>query len=188
MFLSFSSFLVVALFSCVQFFATPWTAVQQASCHSLSSGVCSNSCPLSRWCHPTILSSAVPFSSCPQSFPASGSFPMSRLFESGSRSIGASVSTSFLPVNIQGWFPLGLTGLISLLSKIFSRLFSTTSYHSSFLKSWNTNRCEVNMFWLPSDKDRTLTSKSQNSVDIDFVASSFSGSFLKFLYHLASWH
>ena len=74
----------------------------------LSPGVCSNSCPLSRWCHPTISSSVVPFSSCPQSFPASGSFPMSQFFTSGSQSIGISASASVLPMNTQDWFPLGL--------------------------------------------------------------------------------
>ena len=76
---------------------------------------CSNSWALSRWCHPTISSFVAPFSSCPQSFPALGSFPMNNLFTRGGRSIGASASV--LPMNIQGWFPLGLTGLISLLSK-----------------------------------------------------------------------
>ena len=86
---------------------------------------CSNSCPSSWWCHPTISSSVIPFSSCTQSFPASGSFPMSQLFTSGSQSIGASASV--LPVNIQGWFPLGLTGLISLNSKGLSRVFSKTT-------------------------------------------------------------
>ena len=86
-------------------------------CPSLSPRVCSNSCPLSWWCHPTISSSVVPFSSCLQYFPASPSFPMSLLFASGVRSIGASASASVLPMNIQGWFPLGLTGLISWLSK-----------------------------------------------------------------------
>ena len=92
-------------------------------CPSLSLGVCLNSCPLSQWCHPTISSSVVPFSSCLKSFPASGSFLMSWLFASGGQSIGASVSTSVLPMNIQGWFPLGLIGLISLLSKGLSRVF-----------------------------------------------------------------
>ena len=76
------------------------------SCPSLPSGACSNSCPSSQWCHPTISSSVIPFSSCPQSFPASGSFPMSQLFASRGQSIGASVSV--LPMNIQSWFPLGL--------------------------------------------------------------------------------
>ena len=96
-------------------------------CFSLSPWVCSNSCPSSQWCHPTILSSAVPFSSCLQSFPASGSFPVSRLFATGDQSIGVSASASFLSVNIQGWFPLGSTGLISLLSKGLSKVFSSTT-------------------------------------------------------------
>ena len=84
-----------------------------------------NSCPLSQWCHSTIASSVVPFSSYPQFFPASGSFPMSQLFTSGGQSIG--VSASVLPMNIQDWFPLGWTGWISLLSKGFSRVFSNTT-------------------------------------------------------------
>ena len=81
-------------------------------CPSPSPGACSNSCPLSQWCPPTIPSSVIPFSSCLQSFPASGSFLTSQLFTSSGQSIGASASTSVLPMNIQGWFPLGLTGLI----------------------------------------------------------------------------
>ena len=86
-----------------------------------------NSCPLSRWCHPTISSSAVPFSSCPQSFPASGSFPMSQFFASRGQSISISVATSVLPMNIQHWFPLGWTGWMdSLQSKGLSRVFSNT--------------------------------------------------------------
>ena len=95
-------------------------------CPSLSPGVCSNSCPLSQWCHPTISSSATFFSSCPQSFPA-GSFPMSQLFTSGDQSTGAWSSASVLPMNIQDWFSLGLTGLISLQSKGLSRVFSSTT-------------------------------------------------------------
>ena len=81
------------------------------SCPSPSPGACSNSCPWSQWCHPTVSSSVVPSSSCPRSFPASGSFTVSQLFASGSQGIGASASV--LPVNIQGWFPVGSTGLIS---------------------------------------------------------------------------
>ena len=98
-------------------------------CTSPSLGVCSNSCPLSWWCHPTISSSVVPFSSCPQSFPALGSFLMSHLCASGGQSTrnSASVSASVLPVNFQDWFPLGLTGLISLLSKGLSNIFSNTT-------------------------------------------------------------
>ena len=86
-------------------------------CPSLPSGACSNSCPLSWWCHLTISSSVTPFSSCPQYFPASGSFPMSQLFTLGGQIIAASASASVLPMSIQDWFPFGLTGLISLLSK-----------------------------------------------------------------------
>ena len=91
---------------------------------SPSPGACLNSCPLSQWCHPTISSSVIPFSSCLQSFPASASFPVSQSFTSSGESIGASASASVLPVNIQDWFPLGLTGLISLQSKGHSRVFS----------------------------------------------------------------
>ena len=88
--------------------------------------VCSSTCPLSSWCLPTISSSVVPFTFCLQSFPASGSFPVSQFFTSGGQSIRASASTSVLPMNIQDWFILGLTGLISLLSKGLSRVFSLT--------------------------------------------------------------
>ena len=96
-------------------------------CPSLSPRVGSNSCPLSRWCHPTISSSVAPFSSCPRSSPASGSFHMSQFFASGGQSIGAAASASVLPMNIQGLFPLGLTGLVSLKFKGPSRVFSSTT-------------------------------------------------------------
>ena len=96
-------------------------------CPSPTPGACSNSCLSSRWCHPIISSSVVPFSSCLQSFPASGSFLVSQFFTSGSQSTGASASASVLPKNIHGWFHLGLTGLISLLSKALSRVFSSTT-------------------------------------------------------------
>ena len=120
-------FLLFSLSSHVRLFVTPWTAACQASLSSPSPRICSNSCSLSWWCHPTILSSVVFFSSCPQSFPASGSFPVSQLFASGDQSIGASASASVLPVDVQDWLPLGLTGLISLLSKWLSRVFSSTT-------------------------------------------------------------
>ena len=93
-------------------------------------GVCSNSCPLSRWCHPTISSSVVPFSSCLQSFPASGSFQMSQFFESDGQNIGVSASTLVLPMNIQDCFPLGWTGWISLQSKGLSRSSPTPQFKS----------------------------------------------------------
>ena len=112
-------------------------------CSSLSPRVCSNSCLLSWWCNPTTSSSITPFSSCPQSFPVSGSFPVTRPFTSSGQSIGASASASVLPVNIQDWFLLGLTGFISLQSKGHSRVFSNTtvqkhqffSFHSPTLTS-----------------------------------------------------
>ena len=96
-------------------------------CPSPTPRTCSNSCPSSHCCHPTISSSVVPFSFCPQSFPASGSLPMSQFFTSGGQSIGASASASVLPMNIQDWSPLGWTDLISLQSKRLSRVFSNTT-------------------------------------------------------------
>ena len=95
------------------------------ACPLISLWVGSNSYLLSQWCHPTISFSVIPFSSCLQSFPASGSFPLSQLFLSDDQSTGPSASASVLSMNIQGWFPLGLTGLISLLSKGLSRVFSS---------------------------------------------------------------
>ena len=96
-------------------------------CPSSTPRVCSNSCLLSQWCHPTISSSVIPFSSCLQSFPASGSFQISQYFASGGHSIGVSASASVLPMNIKDWFPLGWTGWISLLSKGLSRVLSNTT-------------------------------------------------------------
>ena len=106
-------------------------------CPSPTPGACSHSCPSSRWCHPTISSSVIPFSSCFQSFPASESFPLSQFFTSGGQSIGVSSSASVLTMNIQGWFPLGLNVLISLLSKGLSRVFSNTTVqkHQCFIES-----------------------------------------------------
>ena len=96
------------------------------------------SCPLSQWCHPTISSSVVPFSSCPQSFPASGSFHMSQLFASCGQSIGVSASTSVLPVNTQDWSPLGWTDWISLQSKGLSRAFSNTTVQRKASILWHS--------------------------------------------------
>ena len=108
--------------SCVRHFATPWTQHARLPCPSPTPGACSNM-SISQWCHPTISSAVIPFSSHLQCFPASGSFPMSQFFASGGKSIGA--SASILPMNIQDWFSLELTGLISLQSKGLSRVFST---------------------------------------------------------------
>ena len=127
--------IVVVVFqslSHVQLFVTPWTAARP--CPSLSPGVCLSSCPLNQWCYLTISSSAILFSFCLQSFPASGSFPMSWLFASGGQSIGASASASFLPMSIQSWCPLGLTGLVSLLSKGLSRVSTVPSPKFFFLQ------------------------------------------------------
>ena len=117
----------IQLFSHVLLFATLWTAACQASISISKSQACSNSCSSSRWCYPTILSSVVPFSFCLQSFPASGYFPMSHIFTLGDQSIVDSATASELPMRFQDWFPLGLTGLISLLSKELSRVFSNTT-------------------------------------------------------------
>ena len=120
-------------------------------CPSPTPGVYSNSCPLGRWCHPTISSSVIPFSSCLQSFPASGSFQMSQVFPSDGQSIGVSASASVLPMNNQDWSPSGWTGWISLQSKGLSRVFSNTTVQSikssalSFLYN-PTCKC-IHDFW-----------------------------------------
>ena len=119
------------------------------ACPSPTPGACSNSCPSSWWCNWTILSSVVPFS-CLQSFPASGSFQMCQFFTSGGQSTGVSASTSVLPKNIQDWFPLGLSGLISIQSKALSRVFSNTTvqkhqFFSAQLSLWSKSHIHV---WL----------------------------------------
>ena len=111
----------------VWLFATPWIAAHQASLPSPTPGVHPNSCPSSRWCHLAISSSVIPFSSCPQSLPASESFPMSWLFTWGGQSIRVSALASVLPKNIQDWSPLEWTDWISLQSKGLSRVFSDTT-------------------------------------------------------------
>ena len=119
-------------------------------CPSPTPRVYSNSCPLSRWCHPTISSSVIPFSSCLQSFPASGSLQMSQFFAAGGQTIGVSASASVLPMNIQDWFPVGWTGWISLQSKGLSRVFSNITvqkhqFFSSPLSLWSN--CHIHT-WL----------------------------------------
>ena len=111
----------------VRLFATPWIAARQASCPSPTPRVHSDSRPLSQWCHPAISSSVVPFSSCPQSLPASESFPVNQLFAWGGQSTGVSASASFLLKKSQGWSPSEWTGWISLQSKGLSRVFSNTT-------------------------------------------------------------
>ena len=138
-----------------------WTEAHQTPCPSLSPRVCSNSCPLNRWCHPTISSSVIPFSSCLQSFPASGSFPMSLFFASGVQSIGASASASVLPMNIQYWFPLELTGLISLQSRGLSGVLSSTTvqkdrFLSALPSLWSNSHIHT---WLLERTVRTFVGK-----------------------------
>ena len=122
-----TEFSSVQLLNCVPLFVSPWTVAHQASLFITNSQSLHKIIPLSRWCHPTSSSFVIPFFSCLQSFPTSGSFSMSQFFASGGQSIGASASASVLPMDIQNWFPLGLTGLIFLLSKGLSRVFSNTT-------------------------------------------------------------
>ena len=136
----------ITIFSCKVVSKSLWShGLQHARhpCPSLSPRICSNSCPLSHWCHPNISSYLILFSSCPRSFPAPGSLSMRLLFTSGGQSIAASTSASVLPVNIQGWFPLGLTGLISLQSKGLSRVFSSTTL-------WSINSLVLNLLYGPT--------------------------------------
>ena len=128
---------VVRSLSCVWLFVTPWTAHARLPCPSPSPRVGTNSCPSSQWCHPTISSSVVPFSSCLQSFPASGSFPVSQFFASGGQSIGASDSVSVLPINIQDWSPLGLTGFYQLfVSHSEFSFYELFCVHFSYPQKW----------------------------------------------------
>ena len=121
-------------------------------CSSPTPGVNSNSCPLSRWCHPTISSSVIPFSSRLQSFPASGSCQMSQFFTSGGQSTGVSASASVFPMNIQDWFPLGWTGWISLQSKGVSRVFPNTTvqkyqFFSTQLSLYSPTLTSIHDYW-----------------------------------------
>ena len=140
----------VQLLSRVQLFATPWIVALQASLSITNSRSLLKLMSSNWWCHPTISSSVIPFSSCPQSFPASGSFLMSQFFASGGQSIAVSASTSVLPMNIQDWFPSGLSGLISLQSKGLSRVFSnsTVQKHQFFggqLSLWSNSH--IHDYW-----------------------------------------
>ena len=121
-------------------------------CPSPTPGVYSNSCPLSWWCHPTITSSVVPFSSCPQSFPVSGSFQMSQLFASGGQSMGVSASASVLPMNTQDW-SLGWTGWISLQSMGLSRVFSNTTFQKhQFFSAQLSSQSNSHIYTWPLEK------------------------------------
>ena len=143
-------------------------------CPPLSPRICSSSCPLSWWCHPTISVSVAPFSSFPQSFRASGSFPMSCLFIPGGQSIGASASASVLPMNIQGWFPLGLTDLISLQSKRLSRVFSNTTVqkHQFFGAHMTTGKTKALAKWIFVSKVISLLFNALSRLVIAFLSRS----------------
>ena len=141
---------VIQSLSCVQLFVTYGLQHAMLPCLPPSPGACSNSCPLSQWCHPTISSSVIPFSFCLQSFPASGSFQMSQHFTWGSQSFGPSASPSVLPMNTQDWFPLEWTGWISLHSKGLSRVFSNTTVqkHQFFgIQLYSPTLTSIHDYW-----------------------------------------
>ena len=151
-------------------------------CPSLCPGVCPGLTHvhwLSQWCHPTISPSVSPFSSCPQSFPASGSFPVSWRFSSGGQSIGASALGSVLPMNIQGWLPLGLACLISLQSKSLSRVFSSTAvwkYQFFGVQPSSWSNCHIHAWHLEKPQlwlYRWLTAWYPQTVPATFVACNF---------------
>ena len=145
---------VVQLLSCVDSLWPHGLQHARLPCLSLSPKICSNSCPLSWWCHPTISSSVVPFSSCLQSIPASGSFLMSQFFTSGGQSIRASTSVSVLSMNIQDWFPLGLTGLILLQFRTlksspapkFKSINSSSNWDFMTIKHWREKNTHSMLF------------------------------------------
>ena len=122
--------------------------------------VCSNSCPLSQWCHPAISPSIAPFFSCPQLFPESGFFPISWLFASGGQSIGASALASVLPMNIQNWFPLGWTGLISFLSKELSKESSSAPQFES-ISTQSSLRSNSHILWSNNSAARYLSKRNE---------------------------
>ena len=176
----------------VWLFASPWTAACQASLSITNSpGACSNSCPLSRWCHPTISPSVVPFSSCLQSFPSSGSFLMSQFFTSGGLSIGASDSASVLPINIQGWFPLGLTDLISLRSKGLSRVFSSPTVQKHQFFSISPSLCPTLTYIHDYWKNHSLTRRTFVGKDMSLLFNMLASLVITFLprskHLLISW-
>ena len=144
----------VQLLSRVRLFVTPWTTARQASLSITNSHSLPNSFPLSRWCHLTISSSVIPFSSCLQSFPTPGSFKMRQFFASGGQNIGVSASTSVLPMNTQDWSPLEWTGLISFQSKGLLKVFSNTTVqkHQFFgtqLSLWSNSHIHTQLLEKP---------------------------------------
>ena len=144
-----SSFVVVFVepLSCIQLFVTPWLKHTRLPCPSLSPGVCSNSCPSSQRCYQTILSSAFPLSSCPQSFPVSGGFPRSHFFASDGQSIGASTLASVFSMNIQGWFPLRLT-----VQALFMFIYQTNNFWIQKQPAWRISYFAFNTSNFPLQK------------------------------------
>ena len=137
----------------VRLFVTPWTAARPPPCPSTTPRVHSNSCPLSQWCNPAISSSVVPFSSCPQSLPASESFPMSQLFAWGGQSTRVSALASFLPKKSQGWSHSEWTGWISLQSKGLSSVFSnTTIQNNQFFGAQSSSKSNSHIHTWPQEK------------------------------------
>ena len=136
----------------VWLFATPWIAARQASLSITNSRSSLKLCPSSQWCHPAISSSVVPFSSCPQSLPASESFPMSQLFTWGGQSTGVSALASFLPKNTKGWSPLEWTCWISLQSKGLSRVFSNTVQKHQFFSAQTSSQSNSHIHTRPQEK------------------------------------
>ena len=158
--------------------------VVRLPCPSPTPRAYSNSCPLSQWCHPTISSSVVPFSSRLQLFPASGSFQISQFFTSGGQSIGVSASASVLPMNIQDWFPLGWTGCISLLSKGLSRVFSNTSVqkHQFFDAQLSLKSNSHIHTWL-LEKNKALTRQTFVGKLMSLLFNILSGLVITFLHY-----
>ena len=146
------NWLLIQLLSHIWLFSTPWMQHTRPPCPSATPRVYSNSCPSSRWCHPAISSSVIPFSSCPQSFPASGSFPMSQLFAWGGQSTGVSALASVLPMNTQDWSSLGWTGWISLQSKRLSRVFSNTLQKHQFFGAQLSSQSNSHIHTWPLEK------------------------------------
>ena len=144
-------------------------------CPSPATRAYSNSCPSSRWCHPTFSSSIVPFSSHLQSFPASGSFPMSQFFTSQGQSIRVSASASVLPINIQDWLPVGLTVLISLQSKGLSRVFSNTKVQKHQFFSTQLSLVQLSYPYTTTGKTTALTRRT------------FVGKVMSLLFNMLSW-
>ena len=161
-------------------FVTPWTAACQASLSITNPGVHPSPCPSSQWCHPTISFSVIPFS-CPQSFPVSGSFPMSQLFASGGQSIGASALMSVLPMNTQDWSPSEWTGWISLQSKGLSRVFCGTTVWKHQFFGIQPSLWSLSHPYMTTGKTTALTIRTFVSKVVSLLFNTLSSSVIAFL-------